>query len=95
MKINFKFDNSYTQLTSMMMAKVMPAKVKLPKLVLLNYDLAEKLGLNFSSLDEKQLAELFTGNTLPEGANPIAQAYAGHQFGHLTHFGRWTSNCFR
>lgn len=87
MKINFKFDNSYTQLTSMMMAKVMPAKVKLPKLVLLNYDLAEKLGLNFSSLDEKQLAELFTGNTLPEGANPIAQAYAGHQFGHLTILG--------
>ena len=87
MKINFKFDNSYTQLTSMMMAKVMPAKVKLPKLVLLNYDLAEKLGLNFSSLDKKQLAELFTGNTLPEGANPIAQAYAGHQFGHLTILG--------
>ena len=87
MKINFKFDNSYTQLTSMMMAKVMPAKVKLPKLVLLNYDLAEKLGLNFSSLDEKQVAELFTGNTLPEGANPIAQAYAGHQFGHLTILG--------
>jgi len=87
MKINFKFDNSYTQLTSMMMAKVMPAKVKLPKLVLLNYDLAEKLGLNFSSLDEKKLAELFTGNTLPEGANPIAQAYAGHQFGHLTILG--------
>ena len=87
MKINFKFDNSYTQLTSMMMAKVMPAKVKLPKLVLLNYDLAEKLGLNFSSLDEKKLAELFTGNTLPEGANPIAQAYAGHQFGHLVILG--------
>ncbi|MFZ9258366.1 MAG: protein adenylyltransferase SelO family protein, partial [Candidatus Fonsibacter ubiquis] len=87
MKTNFKFDNSYTQLTSMMMSKVMPAKVKLPKLVLLNHNLAKQLGLDFSSLDEKQLAELFTGNTLPEGANPIAQAYAGHQFGHLAILG--------
>ncbi|MEY3189742.1 MAG: hypothetical protein RIR82_476, partial [Pseudomonadota bacterium] len=75
------------QLTSMMMSKVMPAKVKLPKLVLLNHNLAKQLGLDFSSLDEKQLAELFTGNTLPEGANPIAQAYAGHQFGHLAILG--------
>jgi uncharacterized protein YdiU (UPF0061 family) len=71
----------------MMMSKVMPAKVKLPKLVLLNHNLAKQLGLDFSSLDEKQLAELFTGNTLPEGANPIAQAYAGHQFGHLAILG--------
>ncbi|GDX35364.1 UPF0061 protein [Candidatus Pelagibacterales bacterium] len=70
-----------------MMSKVMPAKVKLPKLVLLNHNLAKQLGLDFSSLDEKQLAELFTGNTLPEGANPIAQAYAGHQFGHLVILG--------
>ena len=87
MKTNFKFDNSYTQLTSMMMSKVMPAKVKLPKLILLNHDLAKQLGLDFSSLDEKELAELFTGNTLPEGANPIAQAYAGHQFGNLVILG--------
>jgi uncharacterized protein YdiU (UPF0061 family) len=65
----------------------MPAKVKLPKLVLLNHNLAKQLGLDFSSLNEKQLAELFTGNTLPDGANPIAQAYAGHQFGHLTILG--------
>jgi len=65
----------------------MPVKVKLPKLVLLNHNLAKQLGLDFSSLDEKQLAELFTGNTLPEGANPIAQAYAGHQFGHLAILG--------
>lgn len=87
MKTNFKFDNSYTQLTGMMMSKVIPAKVKLPKLVLLNHNLAKQLGLDFSSLDKKQLAELFTGNTLPEGANPIAQAYAGHQFGHLAILG--------
>ena len=87
MKTNFKFDNSYTRMASMMMSKVMPAKVKLPKLVLLNHNLAKQLGLDFSSSDEKQLAELFTGNTLPEGANPIAQAYAGHQFGHLAILG--------
>ena len=66
----------------MMMAKVLPTKVKNPKLVILNHELAKQLGLNFSSLNPQQLAELFTGNSLPEGTIPIAQAYAGHQFGH-------------
>ena len=88
MKTNFKFDNSYTQLTSMMMTKVMPTKVKLPKILLLNHDLAKQLGLDFSLLNEKELSELFTGNILPEGANPIAQAYPGRQFGHLGILGR-------
>ncbi len=71
----------------MMMAKVLPTKVKNPKLVILNYELAKQLGLNFSSLNPQQLAELFTGNSLPEGTIPIAQAYAGHQFGHLVILG--------
>ena len=85
--IGFNFNNSYFALTEMMMAKVLPTKVKDPKLVILNHELAKQLRLNFSSLNSQQLAELFTGNALPEGAIPIAQAYAGHQFGHLVILG--------
>ena len=85
--VGFNFNNSYTSLTQFMMAKVLPTKVKDPKLVLLNHDLAKQLGLDFSSLNDSQLAQLFTGNTLPEGSEPIAQAYAGHQFGHLVILG--------
>ncbi len=85
--IGFNFNNSYFALTEMMMAKVLPTKVKDPKLAILNHELAKQLGLNFSSLNPQQLAELFTGNALPEGASPIAQAYAGHQFGHLVILG--------
>ncbi|NBP99496.1 MAG: hypothetical protein EBU51_08130, partial [Synechococcaceae bacterium WB6_3A_227] len=72
--VGFNFNNSYITLTEMMMANVLPTKVKDPKLVILNHELAKQLGLNFSSLTEQQLAQLFTGNSLPEGATPIAQA---------------------
>ena len=85
--VGFNFNNSYINLAEMMMAKVLPTKVKNPKLVILNHELAKQLGLNFSSLNPQQLAELFTGNSLPEGTIPIAQAYAGHQFGHLVILG--------
>ena len=58
--IGFNFNNSYFALTEMMMAKVLPTKVKDPKLVILNHELEKQLGLNFSSLNPQQLAELFT-----------------------------------
>ena len=53
----------------------------------MNEDLVEELNLDFSKIDKNELAALFTGNILPEGANAIAQAYAGHQFGHFTMLG--------
>jgi uncharacterized protein YdiU (UPF0061 family) len=87
MKIGFKFDNSYTRLPDSIFLKIVPIKFKNPKLIILNEELAKNLGLDFSSMDEKQLAELFTGNILPEGAEPIVQAYAGHSFGHLVVLG--------
>jgi serine/tyrosine/threonine adenylyltransferase len=83
MKIGFNFDNSYTKLPDSIFLKIIPAKFKEPKLIILNGELAKKLSLDFSSLSEQELAELFTGNTVPEGAQPIAQAYAGYQFGDL------------
>ena len=85
--IGWKFDNSYTQLPQNIMSRILPTKVKSPKIIIVNYDLAKQLSLDFSSLNNEQLAQLFTGNTLPEGATPIAQAYAGHQFGHLVILG--------
>ncbi len=68
-----------------MSKRLLPTKVKDPKLVILNHELAKQLGLNFSSIIHQQLAELFTGNILPmKEAIPIAQAYVkDQQFGNL------------
>eukprot|EP00752_Nemacystus_decipiens_P013574 g12032.t1 len=51
------------------------------------HPLASDLGLEASTINEDELASLFSGSTLPEGAKPLAQAYAGHQFGHFTMLG--------
>ena len=83
-KIGWNFDNSYSNLPSSFVYEISPVPVKLPKLTIFNYDLAEQLGLDFSTLDKKELAKIFSGNSIPEGTKSIAQAYAGHQFGHFT-----------
>jgi uncharacterized protein YdiU (UPF0061 family) len=85
--IGWKFDNSYTQFSQNLMSRILPTKVKSPKIVIVNYELAKQLGLDFSSLNNEELAQLFTGNEIPKGSDPIAQAYAGHQFGHLVVLG--------
>ncbi len=81
------FDNSFTLLPKSLFTRLPPTPVERPSLVILNSVLAEEMGLDFSSLPEQECAELFAGNHLPEGADPIAQAYAGHQFGHFTLLG--------
>ncbi len=85
--INWNFDNSYSRLPDTFKEYVEPVKVKNPELVLLNYNLAEDLNLNFSDIKNSDLSLLFSGNILPENSNSIAQAYAGHQFGHFTMLG--------
>ena len=85
--INWNFDNSYSRLSNVFKEHIEPTAVKNPELVLMNEDLAEELNLDFSKIDKSELAALFTGNILPEGSNTIAQAYAGHQFGHFTMLG--------
>ena len=85
--INWNFDNSYSRLPDTFKEYVKPVKVKNPELVLLNYNLAEDLNLNFSDIKNSDLSLLFSGNILPENSNSIAQAYAGHQFGHFTMLG--------
>ncbi len=73
-------ENTYSALPSRFYARVAPAQVKDPKLVVFNSRLAEELGLDPAVL-EPEAATLFSGNQTPEDADPIAMAYAGHQFG--------------
>ena len=85
--MNWNFDNSYSKLSNSFKEHIEPIAVKNPELVLINQDLAKKLNLDFNKIDKNELSALFTGNILPEGSNSIAQAYAGHQFGHFTMLG--------
>ncbi|WP_440618704.1 protein adenylyltransferase SelO [Candidatus Pelagibacter sp. HIMB1493] len=87
MTIGWHFDNSYSKLSKTFKEDIKPTPVHEPELVILNEELAKNLNLKFSEIDKKKLAEIFSGNSLPDGTNSIAQAYAGHQFGHFTMLG--------
>jgi serine/tyrosine/threonine adenylyltransferase len=87
MTVGWHFDNTYSKLSNTFKEDIKPTPVSNPELVILNNGLAKDLGLDFSKLDKKNLSQLFSGNSLPERASPIAQAYAGHQFGHFTMLG--------
>ncbi|WP_437766007.1 YdiU family protein [Sorangium sp. So ce764] len=75
------FDNTYARLPDRFHARVSPARVRAPRVVKVNRALAEVLGLDAEQLASPEGAEVLAGNTLAEGAEPIALAYAGHQFG--------------
>ncbi len=80
--MRFAFDNTYArELSGGFSVPWKPAAVAAPRLLFLNRPLADELGLDADALDGPAGATVFAGNTLPEGAEPIAQAYAGHQFG--------------
>jgi uncharacterized protein YdiU (UPF0061 family) len=83
----FNFDTSYLNLPGAFYTPVSPTPVALPQLVVFNRELANDLGLDADLLATAESALVFGGNVLPEGATPIAQAYAGHQFGHFTMLG--------
>ena len=87
MTIGWCFDNTYFKLSKAFKEDIKPIPVKKPELVLFNKKLAKDLNLDFSNLNNQKLSELFSGNSLPEGSNSLAQAYAGHQFGHFTMLG--------
>lgn len=76
-----RFDNSYRRLPERFYQVIEPGKVTAPRVIKVNYGLAGALGLALEGLDEDALAQIFAGNVLPVGAAPLAQAYAGHQFG--------------
>ncbi|SFM33772.1 Uncharacterized conserved protein YdiU, UPF0061 family [Gracilibacillus orientalis] len=81
----WNLDNSYQRLPGLFYSRVQPTPVEDPEVVMFNQALATELGLDASNLEKS--ADLFSGNRLPEGGLPIAQAYAGHQFGHFTMLG--------
>ena len=87
MTIGWHFDNTYSKLSNTFKENIKPTPVHDPELVILNEELASTLNLDFSKIDKKKLSEIFSGNSLPEGTKSIAQAYAGHQFGHFTMLG--------
>jgi uncharacterized protein YdiU (UPF0061 family) len=87
MTIGWHFNNTYSKLSDTFREEIKPIPVNNPELVLLNENLASELNLDFSKIDKKELSKIFSGNSLPNGSNSIAQAYAGHQFGHFTMLG--------
>lgn len=77
----FQFDNSYARLPRNFYAAVMPTPVSQPQLLAMNHDLAGRLGLDAALLESADGVAVLAGNHVPQGAEPLAQAYAGHQFG--------------
>ncbi len=82
----FNFQNTYNKLPESFYSKQLPSPVKEPKLLYFNTDLANELNLNIQN-QEEELTLILAGNKLSYGSEPIAQAYAGHQFGHFTILG--------
>jgi serine/tyrosine/threonine adenylyltransferase len=83
MTVHFPFQNTYSALPANFFARVAPTPVTSPRLVKLNRPLARHLGLDPDLLSTPEGAEILAGKRLPDGAEPIAMAYAGHQFGHF------------
>ena len=80
MTAHFPFDNSYARLPNRFFTRQAPAPVAAPRLIAVNRPLAKRLGITLPE-DDAALGRLFAGNDIPDGAAPLAQVYAGHQFG--------------
>ncbi|SFK59257.1 protein adenylyltransferase SelO [Shimia haliotis] len=80
MSLHIPFENTYARLPDRFFAHQAPTPVRAPKLLAFNYDLAKSLGITDTD-DAQELAEVFSGSRVPEGAEPLAQLYSGHQFG--------------
>ena len=83
MTVHFPFQNTYAALPANFFARVAPTPVAAPRLIKLNRPLAQHLGLDPDWLDSPEGTEILAGKRVPGGADPIAMAYAGHQFGHF------------
>ena len=83
----WRLEHTYAELPGLFHAPATPTPVRAPRLVVFNRPLAAALGLDADALDGAGGADIFAGNALPEGSQPLAQAYAGHQFGHFTALG--------
>ncbi len=86
-EIEWNLDNSYARLPKLFFSSLNPTPVRSPKLIVFNLPLAIFLGLKGEALEKEDGVAVFAGNQIPEGAFPLAQAYAGHQFSHFTMLG--------
>lgn len=88
-KIHWNLENTYRRLPKRLYSKAIASIFPKPELVIFNDALAEELGIDkaMAELSEEQKAALFSGNVFPEGAEPISQAYGGHQFGYFSVLG--------
>src|SRR4051794_36699453 len=82
-----RFDNTYARLPAAFFTAAAPAPVPAPRVAVLTHRLADELGLDLRALAPEAAAALFAGQEPPAGAWPLAQAYAGHQYGHFTMLG--------
>lgn len=85
--VGWEFSNTYSRLPEVLFVPARPASVPAPRLSVLNHRLGEELGLDLGVMSPEAAAALFAGQTLPSGSQPLAQAYAGHQFGSFTMLG--------
>jgi serine/tyrosine/threonine adenylyltransferase len=83
----WRLEHTYAALPRVFHSPAAPTAVREPRLVAFNRSLATMLGLEPEALERPEGAAIFAGNAMPEGGRPIAQAYAGHQFGHFTTLG--------
>jgi len=81
--VRFGFDNSYARLPEHFYARIAPSPVSAPRLVKVNADLALQLGLDPEALASEEGVAILAGNRVAEGSEPLAMAYAGHQFGYF------------
>ncbi len=81
MTLRIAFDNSYAGLPERFYTRLAPTPVAAPALIKVNHDLARELGLDPADLESPDGVAMLAGNAVPPGAEPLAQAYAGHQFG--------------
>jgi protein adenylyltransferase len=84
---DWRLEHTYTELPQLFYSDAQPTPVREPRIVIVNNGLATMLGLDPEILASPEGAGILAGNALPPGARPIAQAYAGHQFGHFTALG--------
>src|SRR5882757_3552067 len=85
--VGWRFDNTYSRLPDAFFVPAKPAMMRAPRVSILNHRLADELGLDLGVITTEAAATLFAGQDLPSGSRPIAQAYAGHQFGGFTLLG--------
>ncbi|MCH7413823.1 YdiU family protein [Belliella sp. R4-6] len=87
MNMKWNLQHSYSSLPNKLFSFQSPIPVKSPKLVLFNHELAQSIDLEVSDNELDKLSQVLGGNVLPENSKPLAQAYAGHQFGNFTILG--------